>query len=178
MVLAVSASPPTEAAVLVPVLLRPAGPRVLMIRRSLHGPFGGQLAFPGGNRTPRDASLLHTALREASEEVGLFADELTLVVQGPAVDTLTTNIRITPFLVTVEDPPDDLEPDDLEVDELVEIDLAALCDAHSLVEEVVQFPTWPEPRSMPARRVGDTLVWGVSYRILEALGPHLRPLLG
>lgn len=43
-----------------------------LIKRSDYiGPHGGQVSFPGGKFETGDSSLIHTALRESSEEVGL-----------------------------------------------------------------------------------------------------------
>jgi 8-oxo-dGTP pyrophosphatase MutT (NUDIX family) len=65
--------PPRPAAVLVPVMLRPAL-TVLFTERS-HGltNHAGQIAFPGGRMDPEDKSALDCALREAWEEIGLPA---------------------------------------------------------------------------------------------------------
>src|SRR5256885_12575624 len=62
---------PTDAAVLVPIVMRPE-PTVLLTERTAHlSTHSGQVAFPGGKRDPEDASAQATALREAHEEVGL-----------------------------------------------------------------------------------------------------------
>ena len=46
---------------------------LLLIRRTERrgDPWSGQIAFPGGHRAPGDRSFLETAMREASEEVGI-----------------------------------------------------------------------------------------------------------
>lgn len=63
---------PRAAAVLVPVIMHPDGPSILLTERA-HGlrQHAGQIAFPGGRVDPEDSSPLHTALREAQEEIGL-----------------------------------------------------------------------------------------------------------
>ena len=49
------------------------GPQILFIERARKksDPWSGQVAFPGGNRDPGDADVMHTAIRETREEVGL-----------------------------------------------------------------------------------------------------------
>ncbi|MEZ5773971.1 MAG: CoA pyrophosphatase [Hyphomicrobiaceae bacterium] len=60
------------AAVLVPIIERPAGLTVLLTRRTDHLPsHPGQVAFPGGKIEPGDRTPLETALRESEEEIGL-----------------------------------------------------------------------------------------------------------
>jgi 8-oxo-dGTP pyrophosphatase MutT (NUDIX family) len=62
---------PAHAAVLVPVVMR-EHPTVLLTQRTTHlSSHSGQIAFPGGKTDPHDKDAAATALREASEEVGL-----------------------------------------------------------------------------------------------------------
>ena len=64
--------PLRPAAVLVALVERADGPRVLLTRRTdalRH--HGGQVAFPGGRIEDSDADPVAAALREADEEVGL-----------------------------------------------------------------------------------------------------------
>src|SRR5262245_35060780 len=60
------------AAVLVPIVERKVGLRVLFTRRADHLPaHAGQVSFPGGRVEGSDADAAATALRETEEEVGL-----------------------------------------------------------------------------------------------------------
>ncbi|WP_029029375.1 CoA pyrophosphatase [Salinarimonas rosea] len=65
---------PKQAAVLVPIVRRPAGPTLLFTTRSSRlRAHSGQVAFPGGRIDAGDASPWEAALREAREEIGLDA---------------------------------------------------------------------------------------------------------
>src|SRR5581483_7921306 len=67
--------PAREARVIVPVYRAQDGAlHLLLLRRSSRGIHGGQIALPGGKREPGDASILHTALRETHEEIGIAAE--------------------------------------------------------------------------------------------------------
>ena len=72
--------PSGSAAVLAPVVPTPAGPFLLLERRS-EGPsvFAGQLGFPGGRIEPSDDGPLAAALREAEEEVGFRPADVDIV---------------------------------------------------------------------------------------------------
>lgn len=61
----------SAAAVLVPVLEQ-SEPMVVLTKRADHlSSHAGQVSFPGGHWEKTDRDLIHTALREAQEEIGL-----------------------------------------------------------------------------------------------------------
>ena len=98
---------------------------VVLVRRAQGGAHGGQLALPGGQRDPGDADLAATALREASEELGLASGQVELLAALPVVATQTTGFRIAPFLAreTVLAP---WRPQEGEVAAVVEVAVADL----------------------------------------------------
>ena len=62
----------TPAAVLVPLINRPAGVTVMLTQRTAHlTDHAGQISFPGGRVDEGDLDRVYTALREAEEETGL-----------------------------------------------------------------------------------------------------------
>ncbi len=160
-----------EAAVLVPVFRRDDELRLIVVRRAEGGIHGGQLAFPGGKRDPEDASLRDTALREAYEEIGLDG-EVEILDRLPAIGTLTSGFRVTPFLARIEPPPA-WRLDQREIAEVFDLRLADLGGPRSHGEEMKEFPTWKVPRLIPFYRVGRYKLWGLTYRILRPLVPRL-----
>ncbi|MDF1486144.1 CoA pyrophosphatase [Ramlibacter sp. H39-3-26] len=90
-----SAREPTRAAVLVPIVLRDAGPTVLLTERTAHlSNHSGQVAFPGGRADPGDRDAAATALRETMEEVGIAAAFIDVLGH------LSTYVTGTAFVVT------------------------------------------------------------------------------
>ena len=93
--------PPTQAAVLVPIVMRgpqAASPTVLLTRRAAHmTTHSGQIAFPGGKVDPEDANMQTTALREAEEEVGLSSRHVQVIGELPVYIT-GTSFWVTPVI--------------------------------------------------------------------------------
>jgi len=120
--------PLTQAAVLVPLVERPAGLTVLLTQRTAHlHDHAGQVSFPGGRIEAEDAHPEAAALREAAEEVGLVADRVDLV--GRLDNYVTgTGFEVVPVVGLVR-PPFAVTPDPFEVAEVFEMPLAFLLDA-------------------------------------------------
>ncbi|MCL4164547.1 UNVERIFIED_CONTAM: hypothetical protein GTU68_014064 [Idotea baltica] len=71
---------PRPAAVLVPICERGGCANVILTERTKTlRAHAGQIAFPGGRQDEGDNSPLHTALREAEEEIGLAAEHVTIL---------------------------------------------------------------------------------------------------
>jgi len=49
-------------------------------RPEYDGVHGGQISFPGGKREASDPDLIHTAIRETSEEIGVMPSEINVLI--------------------------------------------------------------------------------------------------
>jgi 8-oxo-dGTP pyrophosphatase MutT (NUDIX family) len=124
----------------------------------------GEISFPGGRLEPDDRDLLHTALREAQEEVGLDPAGVTILGALAPTPTIATGYAIYPFVGLIAN---NLEwvPSPAEVAELIELPLAAVKRGYGRRRLV--------RRGLPIRTdtyvVGDHLIWGATARILGDL---------
>lgn len=167
------AAPLRDAAVLVPLYRDAAGDvRLVVIRRTERGIHGGQLAFPGGKHDPGDASLLATALRETTEEIGLARESVRVLATLDPFETRTTGFRIHPFLGRVVPPPAWAPAPD-EIAEVLEPRLADITSPESHGEEDWRLPGWGRDYRIAFYRLGPHKLWGASYRILRPLLPRL-----
>lgn len=94
---------PTRTLSAVLVLFQPGNTlintRVLLSERAAHlATHASQVAFPGGTFESQDKDLLHTALRELHEELGLKLDEQDVQGKLPSLLTVTGNFKVTPYL--------------------------------------------------------------------------------
>jgi 8-oxo-dGTP pyrophosphatase MutT (NUDIX family) len=163
--------PAIPAAVLVPIVNRPAGLMLMLTQRSDDLPdHPGQISFPGGRVEPQDASLAHAALREATEEVGLPAERVAIVGELAPYDTVT-GYCVTPVVGWVE-PPFELKLDPIEVADAFEVPLAFLLDPlnhqqHFRMLGDIRSHFWAIP-------YGERYIWGATAAILLILERTLR----
>lgn len=100
------ATPPAQnprlAAVLIGLIPREDDYAVqLTLRPDTMAQHAGQVAFPGGRLDPEDPTILHAALREADEEVGLNASQVEII--GRSEGYLTgTGFLIAPFVGLID----------------------------------------------------------------------------
>jgi 8-oxo-dGTP pyrophosphatase MutT (NUDIX family) len=73
---------------------------ILLMRRQerVGDPWSGQIAFPGGHKSPSDGTLLDTAIREASEEVGIELRRHVTLGVLQLVYSQTRRVLVAPFV--------------------------------------------------------------------------------
>ena len=119
--------PLIPAAVLVPLVDRPAGMTVLLTERTAHlDDHPGQISFPGGRVEDGDEGAVATALRETEEEVGLDRGHVEIVGDLDQYETVTGFI-ITPVVGLVS-PGFSLTLDAFEVAQVFEVPLDFVLD--------------------------------------------------
>jgi 8-oxo-dGTP pyrophosphatase MutT (NUDIX family) len=155
-----------EAGVLVLIYTHdPSHPGVVFTRRrSDLRRHPGEISFPGGRRDPSDGDLLHTALREAHEEIGIDLDAIEVVGALQPTPTIVTGYAVYPF-VAVTAAELTWTPSESEVEEVLELPIARLIDGCAR-RRVIR-------RGLPIRTdtylVDDHLIWGATARILGDL---------
>ncbi len=168
------ASPVREAAALVLLYPDATGEAhiVLMVRPDDDHAHAGQVALPGGKREDGDDYPVGTALREASEEIGLDATAAGVRVLGrlDVVDVRVTGFLMVPVVAVVERQPP-FVADPREVAALLSVPVRHfLPDAPvEVVEEErdgwgLRYGAYP----VPGYRV-----WGATARALSQLGALL-----
>jgi len=161
--------PPTQAAVLLPLVLREEL-TVLLTERTTHlSTHSGQVAFPGGKRDPEDVSAQATALREAQEEVGLAAGDVEVLGTLP-IYTTGTAFLITPVVALV-DPRARLHPNPYEVADVFEVPLSLLLDPANHERHAMVWNGVPREWFAMPYQDGDRqrYIWGATAGMLRNL---------
>ena len=160
-----------DAAVLVPLIAREEGMRVIMTVRSSTMPsHAGQISFPGGKTHPEDKDAVDTALREAHEEVNI-PPEAVHVIGSLGVHKGGLGFSVTPVIGMV-DPAAPLRPCPREADEIFEIPLDFVADlANHITEERTLEGV---PYKMYAAPYGRYHIWGLTAGILRSFAETLQ----
>ncbi len=162
------------AAVLVLLYPDPDGEaRVVLIERtSYEGHHSGEVSFPGGKAEPEDTDLVATALREATEEVGLRPTQAGIRIVGPLERFWipVSDFQVTPIVALAERRPH-LVARASEVARILEPPLARfLPDAPiAVVERTIG--AWP--LRYGHYEVEGLSVWGMTARVMSQLGAVL-----
>jgi 8-oxo-dGTP pyrophosphatase MutT (NUDIX family) len=153
-----------------------AGIELLFIRRAEHpqDPWSGQMAFPGGRAEAGDADLLATATRETAEEIGLDlardAEPLGALDEVRAMARMRPmDLTILPFVFRLATPANPTLS--AEVKSVHWLPLAALLGAD--LRSTMDYVHEGTSLRFPCVRVDEVVIWGLTYRMLLALGERL-----
>ena len=160
-----------EAAVLVPIVVREDGLKLLFTKRASHlRHHAGQISFPGGRRDDSDSDLIETALRECEEEISLARVSVTPLGWLPSLHTIS-NYTVFPLVGLIKEiGPVSPNPD--EVAEIFEAPLTHFLNRHGhttakpkrgKLTQTIHF--------MPYQ---DKLIWGATAAILDKLAAHFE----
>jgi 8-oxo-dGTP pyrophosphatase MutT (NUDIX family) len=159
----------------VALILVPAPDAILLIRRAERqgDPWSGHMALPGGRREPGDPDLVATAIRETAEEVGLRLSTGDLIGGlddvVPRTPTLPP-IAVRPFVFTLPDRPALMPNPEVAATRWVLLDDLL----HPETYHSARIEIRGAPRDYPAYRIEESIVWGMTERIVTALLNPLR----
>jgi 8-oxo-dGTP pyrophosphatase MutT (NUDIX family) len=159
----------------VAVVLAPDPDAMLLIRRADRAgdPWSGHMALPGGRQEPSEPDLLTTAVRETAEEVGLALGSEHMV--GTLDDVVPRTpvlppVAVRPYVFVLPRRPQlSLNPE-VAGARWVPLDLLLHPDTYNSV----RFDIRGESREFPAYHLDDSVVWGMTERIVSSLLLHLR----
>lgn len=155
----------TPAAVLLPLYNKEGECHVLLTKRTeMMENHKGQISFPGGARNARDETLMDTALRECTEEIGVAVKDVEVLGKLDELVTQSSNYVVSPFVAFIPYPYP-FRPNRYEVQQIIEVPLAALLDKGNLREEI-EFDEG-HPSAAYFYEYSGQVIWGATARILK-----------
>ena len=154
------------AGVLIPVLEHASELTVLLTQRSAElKHHAGQISFPGGRMENDDRDIVHAALRETQEEVGIPPDAVAVIGYLAPMATVT-GYAVT-SVIGVVNPDTPLSLDRTEVEFTFEVPLAFLLDHRNLLACEREW----EGRRIPTSEFHyqGRKIWGATAQILIEL---------
>jgi 8-oxo-dGTP pyrophosphatase MutT (NUDIX family) len=138
---------------------------LLILRKTYKGVHSNQVGFPGGKEEKSDVSLMHTALRETHEEVGIAPEKINLIMPLSEIYIPPSNFIVKPFLGIINETPL-FTPQETEVEEIIEVLLADFLDEKSVYLEKVN-TSYNLSTEAPIFKLNNYTVWGATAMILS-----------
>jgi 8-oxo-dGTP pyrophosphatase MutT (NUDIX family) len=129
----------------------------------------GQVALPGGGVHPGE-SAWEGAQREVAEEIGVAVGRLVPIGAGDMIYAAVTNFSVVPFVAYLPEPVESFVHDAGELDGVLAIALDRLLDDSAWL-------TSEEPWRFRYLAHEESVVWGLTERIVYGLAPKLRKAL-
>jgi 8-oxo-dGTP pyrophosphatase MutT (NUDIX family) len=129
----------------------------------------GQVALPGGGVEPGESAWT-AAQREVAEEIGVPAGRLEPLGAGDPIYAAVTNFSVVPFVAHLPDPVESFVHDVRELEGVLAIPLERLLDDSAWLES-------GGPWRFRYLAHEESVVWGLTERIVYGLAPRLRQAL-
>ena len=125
----------------------------------------GQIALPGG-AMEKDETLMNTALREASEEVGINPEDVEIIGQLTPIPVPVSEYLIYPFVGVIDYEPKWVLNED-EVEELLILKMSELISSDNGYTEM--WDLRGNKVEVPIFKVMNETVWGATAAVLSEL---------
>ena len=160
------------AAVLCPIFIKDGEPHILLTKRTdMVEHHKGEVSFPGGKLDNTDPDLLHCALRETSEEVGIDPQDVHVIGELDDFYTVATNFLVVPFVGTIPYPYK-FQLSAREIDEVLGVPMEVFFDPARRRTEI--WDVWGQKTKVIFYDWHEYIIWGATARILK----HFIDLLG
>jgi 8-oxo-dGTP pyrophosphatase MutT (NUDIX family) len=139
----------------------------LIERSAYEGVHSRQIAFPGGATEPEDPSPVHTALREAEEEVGIPRDNVEVLGQLSPMYIPPSNFLVQPVVGILRAQPS-WRLQAAEVASVIETPALPFAEGHYRSTSTIQHRTGVE-MDVPSFVIQGHVVWGATAMMLAEL---------
>ena len=140
---------------------------VFMKRPEYDGVHSGQISFPGGASESSDRSKVHTALREANEELSIQSSEVNIIGELTPLYIAVSNFLVFPFVGTAKERPR-FKAAPQEVADILEIPIDHFLKDEAVSEGKIEIRNGLY-YSTPYYIYENEIIWGATAMILSEL---------
>ncbi|MGQ0828385.1 MAG: NUDIX hydrolase [Bacteroidota bacterium] len=159
---------PIKSAVLILLFPSKKSIHTILIQRTEYaGVHSAQIAFPGGRLDDSDIDLKQTALRETFEEIGVKAEQVTVVGKLTDIYITPSNYLVSPFVGYINTIPD-FVIDTHEVQKIITTDLFNLNNAMIRSEKMITHSGGNQVKT-PYYEIEGFTVWGATAMMISEL---------
>ncbi len=148
---------------------------LLILRKTYEGVHSNQIGFPGGKVEKQDKDLMHTALRETHEEVGVPPTSVQVIRELSEVYIPPSNFLVQPYMGIYSNP-QPFVPQEDEVEQIVEAQVKDFLDDANLIEELLS-TSYAKSINVPAYKLNGYTVWGATAMMMSEIRELLRQVL-
>lgn len=168
---------PRRAAVAAVLRYDGASPQVLLMKRVERQTdrWSGHVSFPGGRAEPEDATLVHTAIRETREELGVDLSQTARRI-GQLDDTMAVArgkvipMAIRPYVFVQTEAAEVILGDEAESHFWLPLDQVA----SGALDDTMTYKLGPVPMQFPCWRWGGYTIWGLTHKMLTGFVKVVR----
>ena len=139
----------------------------LIKRPEYLGVHSGQIALPGGKMELEDETIIHTAISEAEEEIGISRHSVQVIGQMSELYIPTSNFLVSPVIGFLEEKPI-LVPEEKEVQRIISTSLKGLLDKAIRKRKKLDLASGFQ-LDTPYFEIDGEVVWGATAMILSEL---------
>ena len=126
----------------------------------------GQISFPGGKFENTDQSLLHTALRETHEEIGIEPSHVKIIQELENVPIQRSGFVVSPFVGIIHEPIQ-LKLSVAEIDSILEVPIQHFLDPKHSALETIEHQGFNY--TIKAYYFNENRIWGATAVIVDQL---------
>jgi 8-oxo-dGTP pyrophosphatase MutT (NUDIX family) len=124
--------------------------------------------LPGGRKKSTEEHPVQTALRETEEELGISGRQLDVIGAGDTLVALDGS-SVVPIVALGKFAPEDIRPEAAEVEEVL---LVPWTEISSAKAQEIDFTMFGIHKTSPIFYWHNERIWGLTAKILFALGMH------
>jgi 8-oxo-dGTP pyrophosphatase MutT (NUDIX family) len=147
----------------------------LIKRAEYLGAHSGQISLPGGKAEPGEEAI-DTAMRECEEEIGVKADQLTVIGKLSEFYVMPSNFIVTPVIATMDYKPF-FKPDPYEVVRVLEGSVEDIIREEAMKQKGI-LAAGKYPMMAPHFEIDNEIVWGATAMMLNEFRMMVREVMG